>query len=178
MLCCLNLAVILAMQVAPFSVDGQDVPFLESPEGVVERMLELAEVTADDIVYDLGSGDGRIVLAAAVRQGANGVGIELDPELVELSNAKAVEAGVEERVRFVVENFFEADFSEATVVTVYLLPKVLRELRPVLVAQLAPGTRIVSHKYRIDGWTPAKRAKVEGRSIFLYLVPDRGPLDP
>jgi predicted RNA methylase len=160
-------AVLLAQ--APLVVNGQDVPFLESPEFVVAAMLDLAEVTGDDIVYDLGSGDGRIVIAAATRN-ARAVGIESDARLVRLSEDNAREAGVEDRVRFVEGDFFETDFSEATVVAMYLYPKVNRKLRPVLSAQLAPGTRVVSHRYAIDGWTAVKRIKVGARNIYLYVV--------
>ena len=153
-------------------VRGADVPFLESPDSVVEAMLDLAGVTAGDVVYDLGSGDGRIVIAAARDREARGVGIELDPDLVELSERNAREAGVEDRVRFERGDLFEADFSEATVVALYLYPKVNARLRPLLARQLAPGARVVSHRYEIRGWHPVARIKVQGRPIFLYRVPD------
>jgi predicted O-methyltransferase YrrM len=155
----------------PLHGAGQDVPFLESPESVVEVMLELAEITDGDVVYDLGSGDGRIVIAAAAEHGVRGVGIEIEPQLIELSNRNAREAGVAERVRFVENDLFESDFSEATVVMLYLYPKVNRRLRPLLADQLAPGTRVVSHRFEIQGWTPVERVKVEGRFVYLYLVP-------
>ncbi len=151
-------------------VTAQDVPFLETPEPVVEAMLDLAQVGADDVVFDLGSGDGRIVIAAAQR-GAHGVGIESDRGLVERSEDNARTAGVAERARFVQADFFEADLSEATVVAIYLSPKVNRRLGSIFSAQLAPGTRIVSHKYEIGGWTPQKRIKAAGRTLFLYVVP-------
>jgi protein-L-isoaspartate O-methyltransferase len=149
---------------------AQDVPFLESPESVVEAMLELAGVEEADVVYDLGSGDGRIVIAAAASRGAHGVGIEIDEQLVELSRERAREAGVEDLVRFAHEDFFESSFSEATVVLIYLQPKVNRRLRPIFDEQLSPGTRVVSHRYEIRGWTPLRRIKVEGRWIYLYRV--------
>jgi len=164
----LVVAVVLIVQVP---ASAQDVPFLESPESVVEAMLELAQVRETDVVYDLGSGDGRIVIAAAATGGARGVGIELEADLVEQSRDNAREAGVEDLVRFVQEDFFEADFSEATVVMMYLQPKVNKKLRPILAKQLAPGTRVVSHRYEIRDWTPIERIKVEGRSIFLYVIP-------
>ena len=147
-------------------------PFLESPESVVEAMLDLAGVDENDVVYDLGSGDGRIVIAAAATYGARGVGIEIEPDLIELSNRNASSVSVADRVRFVEQDLFEADFSEATVVALYLYPKVNRRLRPLLDRQLAPGTRVVSHRFEIDGWTPVKRIKVEGRFIYLYVVPE------
>jgi len=149
---------------------GQDVPFLESPDYVVDAMLELAQVAKGDVVYDLGSGDGRIVIAAARDHGASGVGIESDPELVELSRANAREAGVGDRVFFVEADLFDSDFHEATVVALYLLPKVNRKLRPLLEKQLAPGTRVVSHRFEIPGWTSVKRIKVGGRVLLLYVV--------
>jgi 16S rRNA A1518/A1519 N6-dimethyltransferase RsmA/KsgA/DIM1 with predicted DNA glycosylase/AP lyase activity len=151
--------------------NAQDVPFLESPESVVEAMLDLAQVRESDVVYDLGSGDGRIVIAAAASREARGVGVEIDPDLVELSIANAREAGVEDRVKFVQGDFFETDFSEATVLLLYLQPKVNKKLRPILSEQLAPGTRVVSHRYEFRDWTPVERVKVEGRSIFLYVIP-------
>ncbi len=149
----------------------QDVPFLESPDYVVDAMLELAGVTAKDVVYDLGSGDGRIVIAAARDRGARGVGIEIDHELVQLSEQMGRDAGVSDRVRFVEADLFESDFHEATVVALYLLPTVNRKLRPLLEKQLAPGTRVVSHRFEIAGWRPTKRIKVGGRVLLLYVVP-------
>jgi SAM-dependent methyltransferase len=161
----------IMLLVVSSSTVAQDVPFLESPESVVEAMLELAGVDAADVVYDLGSGDGRIVIAAAVKYGARGVGIEIQPELVELSSANAREAGVTDRVRFVQGDFFEADFSEATALTIYLHPKVNRRLRPLLSEQLAPGTPVVAHRFPIQGWTPVESIKVEGRYLYLYVIP-------
>lgn len=164
------LTILLVIPVALLLASGQDVPFLESPESVVEAMLELAGVTDADIVYDLGSGDGRIVIAAAAR-GAQGIGIEIEPELVELSIENARQAGVGDRTRFIQGDIFESDFADATVVMMYLYPKVNRRLRVILDEQLAPGTRVVSHRYEIGGWTPRERIKVEGRAIYLYFVP-------
>ena len=148
----------------------QDVPFLESPRYVVEAMLGLAGVGAEDVVYDLGSGDGRIVIAAASDYGSRGVGIEIHPELIELSEAAAREAGVEDRVRFEWMDFFEADIRQATVVAFYLHPKVNRRLKPLLLEQLDPGTRIVSHRFEIPGWKPEQKIKVGDRKIFLYVI--------
>jgi SAM-dependent methyltransferase len=167
-----RLAAATMLVLAPIATFAQDVPFLESPDYVVEAMLDLAEVTASDVVYDLGSGDGRIVIAAAVDYSARGVGIESDADLVDLSIANARAAGVEDRVRFVLGDIFEKDFSEATVVAMFLYPNVNRRLRPILLQQLAPGTRIVTHRYGIDGWTPVKRIKKGGRKVFLYVVPE------
>jgi len=150
---------------------AQDVPFFETPRAVVDTMMRLADVREDDRVYDLGSGDGRIVIAAAVGHGAHAVGIELQPELITLSNENAEKAGVAERVEFVEGDLFETDFSEATVVMLYLQPKVNRRLAPLLLEQLAAGTRVVSHRYEIDDWDPVERVKVQGRWVFLYRIP-------
>jgi precorrin-6B methylase 2 len=152
---------------------GDDVPFLESPVSVVTAMLELAQVTDRDTVYDLGSGDGRIVIAAAARYGCRAVGIEFDAALVARSEEAARAAGVADRARFLRADFFHSDLGAATVVTMYLSPRVNRRLGPILLEQLAPGTRVVSHRYPIDGWEPARRIRVEGRPLFLYRVPAR-----
>jgi len=148
------------------------VPFLESPDSVVTAMLELAQVTEADVVYDLGSGDGRIVIAAAARYGCQAVGVEFDPELVARSEEAARESGVEDLVRFQRADFFYAELAPATVVTMYLSPRVNRRLGPILLERLAPGTRVVSHKYPIAGWRPVRRIRVAGRPLFLYRVPE------
>ena len=150
---------------------ARDVPFVPTPEKVVDRMLEIAKVGPNDMVYDLGSGDGRIVIAAAERYGCTGVGVEIDPELVERSEQAARQAGVDDKVSFLRGDFFVADIRPATVVMLYLTPRVNRRLAPRLLAQLAPGTRVVSHKYAIEGWKPERRIKVEGRPLFLYVIP-------
>jgi SAM-dependent methyltransferase len=128
------------------------VPFITTPDDVVERMLQLAGTRAGDYVVDLGSGDGRIVIAAARRFGARGLGIELDERLVQLSRENARRAGVGERVRFVQGDVLASDFSEASVVTVYLLPELIGRLQPRFVSDLKPGTRIVSHSFGMAGW--------------------------
>lgn len=149
-----------------------DIYFAPTPEPVVYEMLKLAEVTADDVVYDLGSGDGRIVVLAAQRYGARGVGIELDPKLVEVSREVAREAQVEHRVRFIHGDLFTADISEATVVTLYLSTSVNRELEPRLRRELRPGTRIVSHQFAIGTWTPARVVRAaDGTDLYLWRVP-------
>lgn len=165
------LVLIAVVSIVQVPMNAQDVPFFETPDSVVEAMLEMAEVHENDVVYDLGSGDGRIVIAAAAARRARGVGIEIDPDLVEQSNHNAREAGVEELVTFVQGDFFESDFSDATVLMLYLQPHVNKKLRPILAEQLSPGTRIVSHRYEFRDWTPIERIKVEGRSIFLYVIP-------
>ena len=150
-----------------------DIHFVPSPEEVVEAMLRLAEVKPDDIVYDLGSGDGRIPIAAARRFGARGVGIDLDPKLVALASRTAQEAGVADRVKFIEADIFEADISNATVVTLYLLTSINERLRPKLLKELRPGTRVVSHQFRMGDWEPEREVVVDYRPLFLWRVPKR-----
>jgi len=157
------------------------VPFITTPEEVVERMLEFAGTTKDDLVADLGSGDGRIVIIAAQKFGARGLGIELDQALVEKSRVNARDAKVADRVRFVQGDVLEADFSQASVVTVYLLPGLITQLQPRFLSQLAPGSRIVSHAFTMTGWKPdqVRLLKVTGAhpgqgdesKLFLWVVP-------
>jgi SAM-dependent methyltransferase len=147
------------------------VPYVSTPEAVVDEMLEIAKVSAKDIVYDLGSGDGRIVIAAAKRFGARGVGIEIDPDLIRESIENAHQAGVAHLVRFVEGDFFSADLREATVVTLYLLPEVNRQLLPKLLAELRPGTRIVSYKYDLGDWVPEKTVRVSRGTVYYWVVP-------
>ena len=129
-------------------------PYVPTPYDVVNRMLELAEVTRDDVVYDLGCGDGRIVITAAERFGARGVGIDYDPERIAEANANAARRGVQDLVTFIRQDAMAADVSEATVVTLYLLSSSNRKLRPILTRQLRPGARIVSHAFRMGDWRP------------------------
>jgi SAM-dependent methyltransferase len=133
----------------------QPIPFVPSPMPVVERMLELAEVKKDDLVFDLGSGDGRILIQAAKKYGARGVGIDLDPKLVELAQSKAQEEGVSELVEFYAADALTVDISSATVVTLYMFRWFNNEMRPKL-QQLKPGARIVAHDFDIEGWPPTK----------------------
>lgn len=148
-----------------------DVEFIPTPPAIVDAMLDLAKVTSDDVVYDLGSGDGRVVIAAARRYGARGVGVEIDADLVRQATANAVEAGVADRVRFVTGNIFDADISEATVVTLYLLQSLNERLRPRLVRELKPGTRIVSHVFSMGPeWPPLQALRVQGHPIFLWTT--------
>jgi len=157
------------------------VPFITTPDEVVERMLDLAGTRADDFVVDLGSGDGRIVLTAARKYGARGLGIELDEKLVQVSRENARRAGLAERVQFVQGDVLLADFSKASVVTVYLLPDLIGQLQPRFVEQLKPGTRIVSHSFRMAGWRPdrAETMKVtkphpgqgDESTLYLWIVP-------
>jgi SAM-dependent methyltransferase len=149
-----------------------DVPYVPTPQAAVDAMLDVAQVKATDIVYDLGSGDGRIVIAAAKKYGARGVGIEIDPALVKKARDNAAAAGVANRVRFVAENMFTANISEATVVTLYLLQSLNERLRPKLVRELKPGTRIVSHMFNMGPeWPPEKTLEVDRSRIFFWTIP-------
>jgi SAM-dependent methyltransferase len=150
-----------------------DIHFVPTPDEVVEEMLRLADVGKNDIVYDLGSGDGRIPITAARRFGARGVGIDLDPKLVAQATRSAQEAGVADRVRFIEGDIFEANISEATVVTLYLLTSINERLRPKLLKDLRPGTRVVSHQFRMGDWQPEREIVVDYRPLFLWRVPKR-----
>lgn len=160
---------------APTATVKPDVPYVPTPDAVVERMLELAKVSKNDLLYDLGSGDGRIVIAAAKKYGAKGVGVEIDPQLVEKAKANATTAGVSDKVEFRQQNLFDVNLSEATVVTLYLLPQINLKLRPQLLRQLKPGTRIVSHEFNMGEWQPEQTVKVDGRTIYVWTVPKQVP---
>jgi len=148
-----------------------DVPYVVTPDRVIEEMLQIASVGPNDLLYDLGSGDGRIVIAAARRSGTRGVGIEIDPALIEVANENARQAGVTHLVRFVHGDIFVADFAQATVVTLYLLPELNLRLRPRLLTELAPGTRVVSHNYDMGSWVPQRsiRITVDSRTHYIYF---------
>jgi SAM-dependent methyltransferase len=154
-----------------------DVPFVPTPMDVVDTMLDMARVTAADLVYDLGCGDGRIVIRAAQRFGARGVGVDLNPQRVREARAAARAAGpaIESRVRFEVGDVFEFDFSRATVVTMYLLPSVNLKLRPRLFKELKPGTRIVSHDFDMGDWAPQARREMANATVYFWTVPAKPP---
>lgn len=152
-----------------------DVPYVPTPQPVVDRMLKMAEVDANDVVYDLGSGDGRIVIRAAEKYGTRGVGIEIDPARVEEARKNAREAGVQDLVEFRQKDLFEADISEATVVTLYLLPNVNLELRPMLFEQLQPGTPIVSHGFDMGEWEPEATDTVNANTVYRWTIPEEVP---
>jgi SAM-dependent methyltransferase len=155
-----------------------DIFFAPTSEPVVYEMLQLAKVTRDDVVYDLGSGDGRIVILAAQKYGARGVGIELDPRLVAISRQTARETGLDDRVTFIEGDLFAADLSRATVVTLYLSTAVNRDLEPKLRRELKPGARIVSHQFPIGRWVPDRtlRSRDDGTTLYLWIVPpSQGP---
>lgn len=152
-----------------------DIFFAPTFEPIVYEMLNLAEVTSADIVYDLGSGDGRIPILAAQKYGARGVGIELEPRLVEIARQVARDAGLDERVTFIEGDLFTADIGAATVVTLYLSSSVNRELEPKLKRELRPGTRVVSHQFPIGAWPPEKTVTAGEHRVplFLWRVPPR-----
>lgn len=157
---------------APAAIHGQtpDIHFNPTRHAIADAMLQLAGVTGQDVVYDLGSGDGRIPIIAAQKYGARGVGIEIDPRLVTQSWGNANDAEVANRVMFKIGDLFEADLSEATVVTTYLSPSIMKRLMPKLRA-LKPGTRIVSHQFPMPGWPPDARRQVDEAEILLWRVP-------
>jgi precorrin-6B methylase 2 len=165
----------IAQSSAPTETIERDVPYVPTPEAVVQRMLELAQVDANDVLYDLGSGDGRIVIAAAKQYGARGVGVDIDPQRIQEANANAKAAGVSDRVQFRQQNLFDVNMSEASVVTLYLLSEVNLKLRPQLLQQLKPGTRIVSHAFDMGDWKPEQTVQVEGRTIYVWTVPKQIP---
>lgn len=170
MLCRTALALVffIALQVRQ-----PDVIFVGTPPDVVEAMLKGLAVTSTDIVYDLGSGDGRILIAAAQKYGARGVGIEIDPALVKIAQENARKAGVSDKVRFVTEDLFEADIREATVVTLYLLEDLNIRLRPKLLRDLKPGTRIASHRFRMGDWQPERAVSVGDRAVYFWTIPGK-----
>ncbi len=152
-----------------------DVIFVPTPEAVVDKMLDLAGVKAGDVVYDLGCGDGRIVIAAVQKRGASrGVGIDIDPQRVQEATANARKAGVLGKVKILQADLFTTDISEATVVTLYLLPTLNVKLMPKLMKELKPGTRIVSHAFDMgDSWPPEHTADVDGRKVYYWTIPAR-----
>jgi len=161
-----------AEQAAPLR--GPDVIFVPTPNEVVSAMLRLAAVTKKDTVYDLGCGDGRIVIAAAQKYGARGVGIDIDPERVAEATENTKKARVADRVKIIRGDLFEADISEATVVTLYLLTELNRKVRPKLLRDLRPGTRVVSHAFSMGGdWEPERQENVQGTTVYLWRIPPR-----
>jgi trans-aconitate methyltransferase len=163
---------------APAAKKEPEVPFVPTNEAVVDEMLKVAKVGKSDVLYDLGSGDGRIPITAAKRFGTRGVGIDIDPERIKDANQNAVKAGVTDKVRFIQGDLFEADIREATVVTLYLLPEVNLRLRPKLLRELKPGTRVVSHNYDMGDWKPERTIKLNLQSgehtVYFWTVPAGG----
>jgi hypothetical protein len=149
--------------------EGKDVIWVPTPQGLVDKMLDMAKVTSSDYVIDLGSGDGRTVITAAKR-GARAQGIEYNPDMVELSTKNAEKAGVSDKAKFSKADIFESDFSQATVITMYLLPTLNVKLRPKIL-DLKPGTRIVSHAFTMEDWTADQTDTFDGRTAYLWIVP-------
>ncbi len=149
--------------------EGKDVIWVPTPQALVEKMMDLAKVTASDYVIDLGSGDGRTVITAAKR-GARALGIEYNPDMVELSKLNAAKEGVSSKASFMKADIFESDFSQATVITMYLLPQLNVKLRPKIL-DLKPGTRIVSHAFTMEEWTADQTDSFESRTAYLWIVP-------
>lgn len=147
-----------------------DVPYVPTNQKVVDAMLELAQVDGDDILYDLGCGDGRIVVTAAKKYGTQGTGVDIDPQRISEANANAEKAQVTDKVKFIEGNLFDVDLSDASVVTLYLLPDVNLKLKPKLL-KLKPGTRIVSHAFDMGDWKPEKTIRVNGSTIHYWVVP-------
>ncbi len=171
------LVLALALSSAPFiyaqsaPAHAPDVPFVPSPEEVVNGMLKLADVHKGDVVYDLGCGDGRIVITAAKDFGARGIGVDINPERIKEATDNAKKSGVADQVTFREGDLFTANLDGATVVTLYLLPNVNLRLKPKLLHDLKPGTRVVSHSFDMGDWKPDKQLEVNGRNLYLWIIP-------
>jgi hypothetical protein len=150
--------------------EGKDVIWVPTPQSLVERMLQMAKTTPNDYVVDLGSGDGRTVITAAKKFGARALGIEYNPEMVELSKRNAQKEGVADKAQFMRADIFQTDFSKATVLTLYLLPSLNLKLRPTIL-DMKPGTRVVSHAFTMDDWAPDQVESSEGRTAYMWIVP-------
>ena len=152
----------------------RDVPYVPTPPEVVEAMLKLGNVGAGDVHYDLGCGDGRIVVTAVQKFGATrGTGYDIDPQRIQEANENAKQAGVTDKVRFILGNLFEADFRDATIVTLYLLPEVNLKLLPKLLKDLKVGSRIVSHQFDMGDWEPDKKIELEWHKVYLWTVTEK-----
>lgn len=159
-----------AIAFAQRNAPSPDIHYVPTSNGVADAMLKLANTTASDVVYDLGSGDGRIVIMAARKYGARGVGIEIDPDLIKEATRNAAKAGVADKVTFRQEDLFKADLSDATVVTLYLSNSINMRLRTILQGQLKPGSRVVSHRFTMADWKPDAEQHLEGTSIYLWTI--------
>ena len=161
---------IIALFLSLWLAQTPDIHYVPTSNGVTNAMLKLAQTNASDVVYDLGSGDGRIVIAAAKKFGARGVGVEIDADLIRTATKNAQKAGVAGRVTFRQEDLFKTDLSDATVVTLYLSNSINMRLRGLLQKQLKPGTRIVSHRFTFGDWKPEAEQHLEGTSIYLWTI--------
>jgi len=164
---------LVAQQSAPRR--SPDVPYVPTPQPVVDAMLKLGEVKKGDILYDLGSGDGRIPITAAKMYGVRGTGIDINPERISEAEANAKKEQVTDKVKFLNQDLFEASISDATVITLYLLPSINLKLRPKLFKDLKPGTRIVSHSFDMGDWQPEKKIEIDGRYLYLWRIPATPP---
>ena len=165
------LAMVLAAALPAAAQRAPDVIFVPTPQDMVDDMLRLANVRKGDRHYDLGSGDGRIAITAAKRYGVRATGIDIDPERISEATANAKKAGVEKLVDFRLEDLFKADFRDATVITLYLLPDLNLKLRPRVLKELPPGRRVVSHAFDMGDWKPDMHEKVAYRDVYLWIVP-------
>ena len=173
-LCLAILAALVVPSSAQQPLRSPDVIFVPTPQEVVDAMLKLAKVTKNDVVYDLGSGDGRIPITAAKTYGARGVGIDIDPQRIKEATENLKNSGVGERVKFLNQDLFTTDISEATVVTLYLLTRLNEKLKPKLLKELKPGTRVVSHAFDMGDWKPEETASVSASSVYLWRIPAAG----
>jgi trans-aconitate methyltransferase len=166
----------LLLVAAPLAAQYDDgpgeVPYVPTPPEIVEAMLKLGNATKTDFVIDLGCGDGRIVVMAAQKFGARGMGVDINPVRIKEAEENAKQAGVTDRVRWVEKNLFDADVSQASLVTLYLLPDVNLRLRPILLKQLRTGSRIVSHSFDMGDWKPDKKIEINGRTLYYWNVTD------
>ena len=158
-------------QAKPAPLRSPDVIYVPTPSAIVEHMLATAKVSKNDVLYDLGCGDGRIVIEAAKRYGVRAVGIDIDPQRIAEATANAKAAGVSHLVQFRNADLFESNISEASVVTLYLLPSLNQKLRPKLLKDLKKGTRIVSHDFDMGDWKPDATSNVDGRTVYLWVIP-------
>ena len=150
-----------------------DIHFVPTPTAIVDAMLKLARITATDVIYDLGSGDGRIVITASQKYGARGVGVEIDPELIKEATRRARKVGVADRVTFLQADLFKTDLSEASVVTLFLSASINRRLEAKLKRELKPGSRIISHRFPIGEWIPDEDVQIKGTHVYLWNIPPR-----
>jgi len=150
---------------------ARDVPYVPTPQHVVDKMLEMGQVGPEDFIIDLGSGDGRIPITAAQRHGTRGLGVDIDPVRITEANVNAEKAKVTDKVEFREEDLFKTDLSKATVLTLYLLPEVNIKLRPRILEQLKPGARVVSHSFHMGDWAPDRVEEIDGRKIHLWIIP-------
>ena len=150
-----------------------DVPFVPTPQQVVDKMLELANVQKGDFLIDLGSGDGRIPVTAAQRYGVRALGVDINPQRIKEANERAKAAGVTNLVEFRQADLFQTDISQANVLTMYLLPSVNMKLRPKIWSDMKPGSRVVSHAFDMGDWAPEQKVTVDGRTVYLWIVPPR-----